>query len=342
MLEHFQGKSLLAEKDFTGAEFYTLIKLAEHLKYLKQHNIEHHYLQGKNIALLFAKTSTRTRSSFTVAANDLGAHPEFLGAQDIQFGKKESLIDTAKVLGSMYDGIEYRGFDQEVVEGLAKYSGVPVWNGLTDDWHPTQMLADFMTIDEVFGHIKGITLTYLGDARNNVANSLLVTGAMLGANIHLVGPASLQPTRAVQDLAAKYAAESGSELLITADLDAGLAGSDVLYTDIWASMGEEDQWAERIKLLKPYQLNMAAVQKTGNPNTIVMHDLPAYHDQNTQLARDIHAQFGLTELEITDEVFNAPFAKQFQQAENRMHTIKAIMAASLGHLFIPVIQGETL
>ncbi|KRM56483.1 ornithine carbamoyltransferase [Lacticaseibacillus sharpeae] len=340
MNEHFQGKSLLAEKDFTGAELYTLIKLAEHLKYLKEHNIEHHYLAGKNIALLFAKTSTRTRSSFTVAATDLGAHPEFLGAQDIQFGKKESLIDTAKVLGSMYDGIEYRGYDQKIVEGLAQYSGVPVWNGLTDEWHPTQMLADFMTIDEVFGHIKGITLTYLGDARNNVANSLLVTGAMLGANIHLVGPKTLQPTAEVQAIAAKFAAQTGSELLITDDLDAGVAGSDVLYTDIWASMGEEDQWAERIKLLQPYQLNMAAVQKTGKDSTIVMHDLPAYHDLNTKLAQDIHAQFGLTELEITDEVFSAPFAKQFQQAANRMHTIKAIMAASLGHLFIGALTEE--
>jgi ornithine carbamoyltransferase len=333
-LEPFQGKSFLAEKDFTGKELLTLIKLAEHLKYLKEHNVEHHYLQGKNIALLFAKTSTRTRSSFTVAATDLGAHPEFLGANDIQFGKKESLIDTAKILGSMYDGIEYRGFDQSIVEGLAQYSGVPVWNGLTDQWHPTQMLADFMTIDEVFGHIKGITLTYLGDARNNVANSLLVTGAMLGANIHLVGPASLHPTQAVQDLAASYAKETGSQLLITDDLDQGLTGSDILYTDIWASMGEEDQWAERIKLLQPYQLNMAAVKKTGKDSTIVMHDLPAYHDLNTKLAQDIHEKFGLTELEITDEVFNAPFAKQFQQAANRMHTIKAIMAASLGHIFM--------
>ena len=337
MTTHFQGKSLLKEIDYTPQEFYTLIKLAEHLKYLKQHNIEHHYLAGKNIALMFAKTSTRTRSSFTVAAVDLGAHPEFLGANDIQFGKKESLIDTAKVLGSMYDGIEYRGFDQAVVDGLAKYSGVPVWNGLTDDWHPTQMLADFMTIDEVFGHIKGITLTYLGDARNNVANSLLVTGAMLGANIHLVGPKSLQPSQQVQAIAAKYAAESGAELLITDDLATGVQGSDVLYTDIWASMGEEDQWADRIKLLQPYQLNMAAVKATGNPDTIVMHDLPAYHDLNTKLAQDIHAKFGLSELEITDEVFNAPFAKQFQQAENRMHTIKAIMAASLGNLFIPAL-----
>ncbi len=340
MLAHFQGKSLLAEKDFTGAELYTLIKFAEHLKYLKKNNIEHHYLNGKNIALLFAKTSTRTRSSFTVAATDLGAHPEFLGANDIQFGKKESLVDTAKVLGSMYDGIEYRGFDQSIVEGLAANSGVPVWNGLTDQWHPTQMLADFMTIDEVFGHIKGITLTYLGDARNNVANSLLVTGAMLGVNIHLVGPATLQPTQAVQELAQQFAEKSGSELLITDDLDKGLAGSDVLYTDIWASMGEEDQWADRIKQLQPYQLNMVAVKKTGKDSTIVMHDLPAYHDLNTKLAQDIHDQFGLTELEITDEVFSAPFAKQFQQAENRMHTIKAIMAASLGNIFLPALAEE--
>jgi ornithine carbamoyltransferase len=337
MNAHFQGKSLLKEIDYTPSEFYTLIKLAEHLKYLKKHNIEHHYLQGKNIALLFAKTSTRTRSAFTVAASDLGAHPEFLGASDIQFGKKESLADTAKILGSMYDGIEYRGFDQAVVDGLAKYSGVPVWNGLTDDWHPTQMLADFMTIDEVFGHIKGITLSYLGDARNNVANSLLVTGAMLGVNVHLVGPKSLQPSQTVQEIAATYAAQSGAQLLITDDLKSGVAGSDVLYTDIWASMGEEDKWAERIKLLQPYQLNMAAVKATGNPNTIVMHDLPAYHDLNTKLAQDIHAQFGLSEMEITEEVFNAPFAKQFQEGENRMHSIKAVLAASLGNLFIPAL-----
>lgn len=337
MTTHFQGKSLLKEIDYTPSELYTLIKLAEHLKYLKKHNIAHHYLQGKNIALLFAKTSTRTRSAFTVAATDLGAHPEFLGANDIQFGKKESLEDTAKILGSMYDGIEYRGFDQAVVDGLAEYSGVPVWNGLTDDWHPTQMLADFMTIDEVFGHIKGITLTYLGDARNNVANSLLVTGAMLGVNVHLVGPKCLQPSQKVQDIAANYAKASGAKLLITSDLAAGVKGSDVLYTDIWASMGEEDKWAERIQMLQPYQLNMAAVKATGNPNTIVMHDLPAYHDLNTKLAQDIHEQFGLDELEITDEVFNAPFAKQFQEGENRMHSIKAIMAASLGHLFIPAL-----
>jgi ornithine carbamoyltransferase len=202
------------------------------------------------------------------------------------------------------------------------------------------MLADFMTIDEVFGHIKGITLTYLGDARNNVANSLLVTGAMLGVNVHLVGPASLQPSQEVQDIATKFAKNSGSQLLITDDLEKGLAGSDVLYTDIWASMGEEDQWANRIKLLQPYQLNMAAVKKTGKADTIVMHDLPAYHDLNTKLAQDIHDQFGLSELEITDEVFNAPFAKQFQQAANRMHTIKAVMAASLGHVFIPVLAEE--
>ncbi|WP_155286133.1 ornithine carbamoyltransferase [Lacticaseibacillus zhaodongensis] len=337
MDSYFQGKSLLKEKDFTGSELYTLIKFAEHLKYLKEHNIEHHYLAGKSIALMFAKTSTRTRSSFTVAATDLGAHPEFLGANDIQFGKKESLADTAKILGSMFDGIEYRGYDQAIVEGLAKYSGVPVWNGLSDEWHPTQMLADFMTIDEVFGHVKNITLTYLGDSRNNVANSLLVTGALLGANIHLVGPKELQPSADIQKLAQSYAAKSGSKLLITDDLAAGVKDADVLYTDIWASMGEEDKWAERIKLLQPYQLNMAAVKATGNPDVIVMHDLPAYHDLNTKLAQDIHAKFGLSELEITDEVFNAPFAKQFQEAANRMHTIKAVMAASLGNVFIPAL-----
>ncbi|KRM86842.1 ornithine carbamoyltransferase [Lacticaseibacillus thailandensis] len=337
MYNQFHQRSLLAEKDFTGAEFYTLIKFAEHLKDLKAHNIEHHYLTGKNVALLFAKTSTRTRSAFTVAATDLGAHPEFLGAHDIQLGNKESLADTAKVLGSMYDGIEYRGFAQSTVAALAQYSGIPVWNGLTDDWHPTQMLADFMTIDELCGHVKGITLTYLGDARNNVANSLLVTAAMLGANIHLVGPQALQPAAHVQTIAQQFAAQSGSDILITDDLVTGLAGSDVLYTDVWASMGEEDAWAQRIKLLQPYQLNMDAVTATHNPNVIVLHDLPAFHDLNTTMGQQIHEEFGLDELEITDEVFNAPFAHQFQQAANRLHTIKAVMAATLGNPFIPTV-----
>ncbi len=336
MGSHFQGKSFLKEIDFTKIELETLIDLAAHFKYLKQQHIPHQYLQGKNIALLFEKTSTRTRSSFTVAANDLGAHAEFLGQHDIQLGKKESLIDTAKVFGRMYDGIEYRGFSQKTVEDLATYSGVPVWNGLTDAWHPTQMLADFLTIKEKLGSLDGVTLAYMGDGRNNVAHSLLVTGAILGVNIHIVAPKSLQPNRDVQDIAQQKAAESGATLMITDDITAGVAGADVLYTDVWASMGEESTFAERIKCLLPYQINQALVSATGNPNVIVLHDLPAFHDLNTTVAQQIYEKYGLTEMEITDEIFNAPFAYQFDQAENRLHTIKAVMAATLGHMFLPI------
>ncbi|GDZ83247.1 ornithine carbamoyltransferase, catabolic [Leuconostoc citreum] len=336
MSSHFQGKSFLKEIDFTKIELETLIDLAAHFKYLKQQHIPHQYLQGKNIALLFEKTSTRTRSSFTVAANDLGAHAEFLGQHDIQLGKKESLVDTAKVFGRMYDGIEYRGFSQKTVEDLATYSGVPVWNGLTDAWHPTQMLADFLTIKEKLGSLDGVTLAYMGDGRNNVAHSLLVTGAILGVNIHIVAPKSLQPNRDVQDIAQQKAAESGATLMITDDITAGVAGADVLYTDVWASMGEESTFAERIKCLLPYQINQALVSATGNPNVIVLHDLPAFHDLNTTVAQQIYEKYGLTEMEITDEIFNAPFAYQFDQAENRLHTIKAVMAATLGHLFLPI------
>lgn len=334
MSSHFQGKSFLKEIDFTKIELETLIDLAAHFKYLKQQHIPHQYLQGKNIALLFEKTSTRTRSSFTVAANDLGAHAEFLGQHDIQLGKKESLVDTAKVFGRMYDGIEYRGFSQKTVEDLATYSGVPVWNGLTDAWHPTQMLADFLTIKEKLGSLDGVTLAYMGDGRNNVAHSLLVTGAILGVNIHIVAPKSLQPNRDVQDIAQQKAAESGATLMITDDITAGVAGADVLYTDVWASMGEESTFAERIKCLLPYQINQALVSATGNPNVIVLHDLPAFHDLNTTVAQQIYEKYGLTEMEITDEIFNAPFAYQFDQAENRLHTIKAVMAATLGHMFL--------
>lgn len=336
MSSHFQGKSFLKEIDFTKIELETLIDLAAHFKYLKQQHIPHQYLQGKNIALLFEKTSTRTRSSFTVAANDLGAHAEFLGQHDIQLGKKESLVDTAKVFGRMYDGIEYRGFSQKTVEDLATYSGVPVWNGLTDAWHPTQMLADFLTIKEKLGSLDGVTLAYMGDGRNNVAHSLLVTGAILGVNIHIVAPKSLQPNRDVQDIAQQKAAESGATLMITDDITARVAGADVLYTDVWASMGEESTFAERIKCLLPYQINQALVSATGNPNVIVLHDLPAFHDLNTTVAQQIYKKYGLTEMEITDEIFNAPFAYQFDQAENRLHTIKAVMAATLGHLFLPI------
>lgn len=331
----FQGRSLLAEKDFTRAELEYLIDFSLHLKDLKKKGIPHHYLEGKNIALLFEKNSTRTRSAFTTAAVDLGAHPEFLGKNDIQLGKKESVEDTGKVLGSMFDAIEFRGFSQKVVEDLAKYSGVPVWNGLTDEWHPTQMIADFMTVKENFGKLAGVTLTYVGDGRNNMANSLLVTGSMLGVNIHIVAPDSLQPTQEVRDLAAGYAKETGSQNLITADVATGVKGSDVLYTDVWVSMGEEDKFEERVNLLKPYQINMDMIKKTGNEDMIIMHCLPAFHDIETEYGQKIYDQFGMTEMEITDDAFRSSHARQFEEAENRMHSIKAIMAATLGNLFIP-------
>lgn len=332
----FQGRSVLAEKDFTAAELEYLIDFGLHLKALKKAGIPHHYLEGKNVALLFEKSSTRTRSAFTTAAIDLGAHPEFLGAGDIQLGKKESVEDTAKVLGSMFDGIEFRGFKQSSVEQLGQFSGVPVWNGLTDEWHPTQMLADFMTVKENFGHLKGLTLTFMGDGRNNVANSLLVTGAILGVNVHIVAPKELFPSQDIQDIANKFAKDSGADLVITDDLDKGMKGSNVVYTDVWVSMGESN-WEERVNLLKPYQVNMAALKKTGTPDDqlIFMHCLPAFHDTTTEYGKEIEEKYGITEMEVTDEVFRSKYARQFEEAENRMHSIKAMMAATLGNLFIP-------
>ncbi|WP_142432343.1 ornithine carbamoyltransferase [Enterococcus faecium] len=332
----FQGRSLLAEKDFTKEELQYLIDFSEHLKDLKKRGIPHHYLEGKNIALLFEKTSTRTRSAFTTAAIDLGAHPEYLGANDIQLGKKESTEDTAKVLGRMFDGIEFRGFSQKMVEELAEFSGVPVWNGLTDEWHPTQMIADFLTIQENFGTVEGITVAYCGDGRNNMANSLLVTGAILGANMRIVAPKELQPEEEIVKMAEGFAEKSGAQLMITDDVDKGVGGADVLYSDVWVSMGEEDKFEERIKLLKPYQINMEMVEKTHNTDRLIfLHCLPAFHDTNTVYGEQMKERFGITEMEVTDEVFRSKYARQFDQAENRMHSIKAIMAATLGNLFIP-------
>ncbi|MBM7710461.1 ornithine carbamoyltransferase [Enterococcus xiangfangensis] len=335
MTSIFQGRSFLKEIDFTKNELLYLIDFAAHLKALKQQNIPHNYLAGKNIALLFEKTSTRTRSAFTTAAIDLGAHPEYLGKNDIQLGKKESVEDTAKVLGSMFDGIEYRGFSQATVEALAAHSRVPVWNGLTDQWHPTQMLADFLTIKEHFGKLTGLTLAYVGDGRNNMANSLLITGAILGVNISIVAPKKLFPANDLIALAEKYAEETGANILITDAIDQGVEQADIIYTDVWVSMGEEDAYQERIELLLPYQVNQALMEKTHKKETIFLHCLPAFHDLETKVAKEIQATYGLTELEVTDEVFRGKNALQFQQAENRMHTIKAVMAATLGNLFIP-------
>ena len=332
-----QGRSLLAEKDFTKEELMYLIDLSAHLKDLKKRGIPHHYLEGKNIALLFEKASTRTRAAFTTAAIDLGAHPEYLGKNDIQLGKKESVEDTARVLGSMFDGIEFRGFKQTTVEQLAEFSGVPVWNGLTDEWHPTQMIADFLTVKENFGRLEGLTLAYVGDGRNNVANSLLVTGAIFGVNIRIVSPESLFPEKELVDMAQRFADQSGSEITITKDVTQGVKGADALYTDVWVSMGEEDKFAERIELLTPYQLNMDMVRATGKEETIILHCLPAFHDATTEYGREVKEKHHIDAMEITDEAFRSKHARQFEQAENRMHSIKAIMAATLGNLFIPKV-----
>lgn len=326
------GKSFLAEKDFTKEEFMYLIDFAFRLKEEKKSGIQHRYLEGKNIALLFEKPSTRTRCAFTVACTDLGAHPEYLGKDDIQLGKKESIEDTAKVLGRMFDGIEFRGFEHKKVEMLAEHSGVPVWNGLTDLWHPTQTLADLLTVKENFGRLEGIKLVYVGDGRNNVANSLLVGGALVGMDVRICAPESLFPAPEVVELAEGFARESGGRVTITSDVLKGVAGADAIYTDVWVSMGEEDKFAERIKLLSPYQVTMEMIKKTGNDNVIFLHCLPAFHDLETSYGRQTFEKHGLPEMEVTDEVFRSKHSKVFDQAENRMHTIKAVMAATLGNI----------
>ncbi|MDT2986247.1 ornithine carbamoyltransferase [Enterococcus casseliflavus] len=337
MTSVFKGRSFLAEKDFTKEELQYLIDFSQHLKGMKANNQPHRYLDGKNIALLFEKNSTRTRAAFTVAAVDLGAHPEFLGANDIQLGSKESVEDTAKVFGHMFDGIEFRGFSQQVVEDLANYSGVPVWNGLTDEWHPTQMIADFLTIQENFGELTGLTIAYCGDGRNNVANSLLVTSAILGVNIHVVTPKVLQPEATIIAQAQAYAKQSGAKILVTDDVDQGVLGADVVYTDVWVSMGEEEKFQERIEQLLPYQVNQSLMKKTQNDQVIFMHCLPAFHDDQTTYGKKAAQAYGISEMEVTDEVFRSKYARQFDQAENRLHSIKAIMAVTAGDLFIPKV-----
>lgn len=324
-----QAKSFLKEIDFTKQELEELIDLSIKFKQLKKERIPHKYLDGLNIALIFEKTSTRTRSAFTVAGQDLGMNVTYLGAGDIQLGKKESVVDTAKVLGSMFDGIEYRGFKQEYVEDLAKYSGVPVWNGLTDTWHPTQMIADFMTLKEHFGSLEDLTIAYIGDGRNNMANSLLVTSAILGVNVKIIAPEVLQPEDEIVALAQKH--NNGADLTITDDISE-VKGVDMLYTDVWVSMGEEVDFKSRIDLLLPYQINADLLAKTENPDVIVMHCLPAFHDLNTQIGKEIYDKYGLAELEITDQVFQKYSDIIFQEAENRMHSIKAIMYNSLKNI----------
>ena len=325
------GRHFLKELDFTAVEWGSLLELAAELKAAKKAGREVQRLVGKNIALIFEKTSTRTRCSFEVAAYDQGARVTYLDPSGSQMGHKESVADTARVLGRFYDGIEFRGKEQAHVETLAELSGVPVWNGLTDQWHPTQMLADQLTMIEHSGKpIQQIAFAYLGDARNNVANSLLISAALMGMDVRMVAPTQLQPETEIIDAAHDLAATSGARITITDDPTTGVAGVDFLYTDVWVSMGEpKEVWDERINLLRPYQINQALVQATGNPNVKFLHCLPAFHDRNTTVGQDIYTKTGMDGLEVTDDVFESPFNAAFDQAENRMHTIKAVMVATL-------------
>ena len=331
MTVDLRGRSLLKEVDFTKEEFTYLIDLAEQLRDEKASRSEVRRLVGLNIALIFEKSSTRTRSAFEVGAHDQGAHVTYLGPEESQLGHKESMKDTARVLGRMFDGIEYRGFGQERVEILAEYAGVPVWNGLTDEWHPTQMLADVLTMrDHSTRPFEEVAYCYLGDARNNTANSLLVTGALLGADVRLAAPEALLPSAEVREIAERLAATSGARLTLTADRDKAVAGADFLYTDVWLSMGEpEEKWGERIEQLLSYQVNAALMKATGNPSVKFLHCLPALHNRETEVGERIFERWGLDALEVTEEVFESEASVVFDQAENRLHTIKAVMVATL-------------
>ena len=329
MAVNLRGKSYLKLLDFTPAEIRYLLDLSKDFKSMKRSGVPHKYLDGKNIVLLFEKTSTRTRCSFEVAGRDLGMGVTYLDPGSSQMGKKESIPDTARVLGRMYDGIEYRGYSQQLVEELAKYSGVPVWNGLTDQFHPTQMLADLLTIEEKLGRLKGINFTYMGDARNNMGNSLMVACAKMGLNFTACAPRELFPAEELVNTCRAIAAENGCTVTLTEDVKEGTAGADVIYTDIWVSMGEPDEvWAERIKLLTPYQVNAAAM-KNARDTAIFMHCLPSFHDTRTTIGAEIAQKFGISEMEVTDEVFEGRQSVVFDEAENRMHTIKAVMYATL-------------
>ncbi len=332
MAYNLRNRSFLKLLDYSPREIEFLLDLAADLKKAKYAGTEQPRLKGKNIALIFEKTSTRTRCAFEVAAHDQGAHVTYLGPTGSQIGVKESMKDTARVLGRMYDGIEYRGFAQKTVEELAQYSGVPVWNGLTNEFHPTQILADFLTMREHAGKpLKEVKYAYLGDARFNMGNSLLVGGAKMGMDVRIVAPKALQPSAELVAQCQAVAAETGARITITDNVDEGVKGCDFLYTDVWVSMGEPAEvWAERIALLKPYQVNAALMARTGNPNCKFMHCLPAYHNLETQVGRDVFKQFGMDGVEVTEDVFESPASIVFDEAENRMHTIKAVMVATLG------------
>lgn len=327
---NLKGRDFLTLKDFTPEEILYMVDLAAELKDKKKKGISTKDMYaGKNVALIFEKTSTRTRCSFEVAAHDLGMGTTYLNPKDSQIGKKESIADTARVLSSMFEGIEYRGYGQEIVEELAKYSKVPVWNGLTNEYHPTQMLADVLTIKEKLGRIQGVRLTYMGDARYNMGNSLMIVCAKLGMHFTACTAKEYFPNEALVKECQEIAAQTGATITLTEDVKAGTAGADVIYTDVWVSMGEpEEAWEERIKALLPYQVNKAVMDNAG-PKAIFMHCLPAYHDQNTEVGREVKAKFGLEEVEVTHEVFESAQSVVFDEAENRMHTIKAVMVATL-------------
>ncbi|HDR1414823.1 TPA: ornithine carbamoyltransferase [Pasteurella multocida] len=330
---NLRHRHFLRLMDFTPTEIQFLLDLSANLKKAKYTGTEQPRLKGKNIALIFEKTSTRTHCSFEVAAYDQGANVTYIGPSGSQIGHKESMKDTARVLGRMYDGIQYRGYGQELVEILAQYSGVPVWNGLTDDFHPTQILADFLTMLE---HGEGkrlnqMKMAYLGDARNNMGNSFVEGAALMGMDLRLVAPKAYWPEQKLLDEVAEMAKQTGAKITCTENVEEGVKGVDFLYTDIWVSMGEpEEAWEQRINLMKPYQVNKALLEKTGNPKVKFMHCLPAFHDENTTVGKEMAQKYGMNGLEVTDEVFESDASIVFDEAENRMHTIKAVMVATLG------------
>ena len=332
MAFNLRNRNFLKLLDFTPEEIKFFLQLAADLKRAKYTGTEQPRLKGKNIALIFEKTSTRTRCAFETAAYDQGAHVTYLGPTGSQIGVKESMKDTARVLGRMYDGIEYRGFAQKTVEELAEYAGVPVWNGLTNEFHPTQILADFLTMQEhVDKPLNQVSYAYVGDARFNMGNSLMVGGAKMGMDVRIVAPKELWPAQELIDTCKEIAKETGATVTVTDNVEEGVKGCDFIYTDVWVSMGEPAEvWAQRINLLRPYQVNQAMMDMTGNPNCKFMHCLPAYHNLETQVGRDVNKQFGRDGIEVTEEVFEGKNSIVFDEAENRMHTIKAVMVATLG------------
>ena len=327
---NFKGRNFLTLKDFTPEEILYLLDLAADLKKKKKDGVLVDHWRGKNVALIFEKTSTRTRCSFEVAAHDMGMGTTYLDPTGSQIGKKESIADTARVLGRIYDGIEYRGYGQEIVEELAKYAGVPVWNGLTNEYHPTQMLADMLTIREQLGRLKGVKLVYMGDARYNMGNSLMVVCSKLGLHFVACAPKKYFPNEELVAQCQEYAKASGGTITLTEDVMEGTKGADVVYTDVWVSMGEPDEvWTERINELSPYKVTMDVMKNAGE-QAIFLHCLPAFHDLKTKIGKEMGERFNITDMEVTDEVFEAPCSRVFEEAENRMHTIKAVMVATLG------------